>query len=95
MNIQEAIKSGKPFRREGWVDDDIYVVYVENDIVLTLETDFSTSIDLDIQDILADDWYTRDSFTDGHTQMRRISQANHLPVDKLSFPSILKTQRYA
>jgi hypothetical protein len=80
MNIREAIKSGKPFRREGWVDDEIYVVYIENDIVLSLETDLSTSIKLDIQDILADDWYTRDdsltrpsSSTDGHTQLSKLS----------------------
>jgi hypothetical protein len=59
MNIQEVIKSGKSFRREGWVDDDIYVVYDEHDIALTLERDFSTSIELDVQDILADDWHTR------------------------------------
>ena len=60
MNIQEAINSGKPFRRKGWVDDSIFVVYEEDDIVLTLETDFQTSIELDVQDILAEDWYTRD-----------------------------------
>jgi hypothetical protein len=60
MNIQEAIRSGKPFRRRGWPDDGFYVVYVEHDIVLTLENDFSTSIVLDVQDILADDWYTRE-----------------------------------
>jgi hypothetical protein len=60
MNIQEAIRSGKPFRREGWVDDDIYVVYDRNDIVLALETDPCTDILLEVQDILADDWYTRD-----------------------------------
>ena len=60
LNIQEAIQSGKPFRREGWVDDEIYVVYATNDIALSLENDFCTSIELDIQDILAEDWYTRD-----------------------------------
>ena len=60
MNVQEAIQSGKPFRREGWVDDEIYVVYVENDIALSLEGDFCTSIELDVQDILAEDWYTID-----------------------------------
>lgn len=60
MNVQEAIQSGKPFRREGWVDDEIYVVYVKNDIVLSLEGDFCTSIELDVQDILAEDWYTID-----------------------------------
>jgi len=62
MKIQEAISSGKPFRRKGWVDDVIYVVYEDDDIVLTLETDPCTSIELDVQDILADDWYTRDDF---------------------------------
>ena len=44
MNIQEAINSGKPFRRKGWVDDVIFVVYEQDDIVLTLETDSCTSI---------------------------------------------------
>ena len=60
MNIQEAINSRKPFRRKGWADDVIFVVYEKDDIVLTLETDSCTSIELDVQDILADDWYTRD-----------------------------------
>lgn len=60
MNIQEAIQIGKPFRRKGWADDDIYVVYEQNDIVLTLETDSCISIELDVQDILADDWYARE-----------------------------------
>jgi hypothetical protein len=60
MNIQAAIRSGRPFRRRGWPDDGIYVVYVEHDIVLTLEKDFSTSVQLDVQDILAEDWYTRE-----------------------------------
>ena len=31
MNIQEAIKSGKPFRRKGWVDDEIFIVYEKMD----------------------------------------------------------------
>jgi hypothetical protein len=61
MNIQEAIRSGKPFRREGWVDDEMYVVYFKNDIALSLEKDFCTSIELDVQDILAEDWYTREN----------------------------------
>jgi hypothetical protein len=60
MNIQDAIRSGKPFRRRGWPDDGIFVVYVEHDIVLTLEKDFSASVQLDVQDILAEDWYTRE-----------------------------------
>ena len=59
MDIQDAIRSGKPFRRRGWPDDGIFLVYLEHDIVLTLENDFSTSIELDVQDILADDWYIR------------------------------------
>ena len=60
MTIQEAIKSGKPFRRKGWAPDDLFVVYDEHDIVLKIEADSYTSIELDVQDILADDWYTRD-----------------------------------
>ena len=60
MNIEDAMRSGKPFRRRGWPDDGIVVVYVEHDIVLTLEKDFSTSVQLDVQDILAEDWYTRE-----------------------------------
>jgi len=60
VNIQEAIKSGKPFRRKGWVDDDFFVVYEKDDIVLTLEADYSAFVELDVQDMLADDWYTRD-----------------------------------
>jgi len=60
MSLQEAIISGKPFRRKGWLDDGIFIVYPEHDSVLTLETDTGTSIELDVQDILADDWYTRE-----------------------------------
>jgi hypothetical protein len=60
MNIQEAIKSGKPFRRRGWLDEGVFVVYPAHDIVLTLESDTCISIELDVQDILADDWYTRE-----------------------------------
>jgi len=60
VNIQEAIKSGKPFRRRGWVDDDLFVVYEKADIFLTLEAEYSAFVELDVQDILADDWYTRD-----------------------------------
>jgi hypothetical protein len=65
MNIQDAIRSGKPFRRRGWPNDGIFVVYVEHDIVLTLENDFATSVELDIQDILAHDWYTREDVYTG------------------------------
>jgi hypothetical protein len=79
MNILDAIRSGKPFRRRGWPDDGIFVVYVEHDIVLTLEKDFATSVELDVQDILADDWYTREDV---------FQQAKDLPTSKyLSFLS--------
>jgi hypothetical protein len=61
VNIQDVIKSGKPFRRESWVDD-IFLVYLDRDIVLTVEADRDMSMELDVQDILADDWYTRDAF---------------------------------
>ena len=60
MNIQEAILSGKPFRRKSWLDNGVFVVYPEHDIVLTLETDLNIAIDLDVQDILANDWYIRE-----------------------------------
>ena len=71
MNIQDAIKSGKPFRRRGWSDDGIYVVYVEHDIVLTLEGDPGCIIELDVQDILADDWYLRKDIDELHTESMR------------------------
>jgi hypothetical protein len=69
MNIQEAIKSRKPFRRRGWLDDGVFVVYPVHDIVLTLETDPSLAIALDVQDILADDWYTREEAPVSHQPM--------------------------
>jgi hypothetical protein len=78
MNIQDAIRSGKPFRRKGWVDNDIFVVYVEHDIVLTLEEDFSTSVELDVQDILADDWYTRE-------EVKVALQDKHMRYSKYMF----------
>lgn len=59
MNIQDAIKSGKPFCRKAW-GDELFIAYSQDDIVLSLATDFSISIELDVQDILAEDWYTRD-----------------------------------
>jgi hypothetical protein len=64
MNIQEAIKSGKPFRRKGWPDDDVFAV-VENpeeDFIAVMETDRFAGLEFSIQDILANDWYTRDDF---------------------------------
>lgn len=66
MNIQEAIRSGKPFRRAGWMNDDVFVVYQAHDIVLTFESDPHTAIELDVQDLLADDWFTRDDLCDRH-----------------------------
>jgi hypothetical protein len=75
MIIQQAIKSGKPFRRSGWVDDGIFIVYPDDDIVLTLENDPSTPIELDVQDILADDWYTRDNEHKSLTQLNPAKEA--------------------
>ena len=60
MNIQEAIKTGKPFRRMGWMNEDVFAMYSAHDIVLVLESDPLVPVELDVQDILADDWYTRD-----------------------------------
>jgi len=63
MNIQQAIKSKKPFRRSGWTNNDIFVIYLPHDIVvLTFESDPPMSIELDVQDILANDWYIREDF---------------------------------
>lgn len=78
MNIQEAIRSGKPFRRKGWPDDGIFVVYVAHDIVLTLEKDFSTSVELDVQDILADDWYVRED-VDLVPQAKYLRNSKYMP----------------
>jgi hypothetical protein len=61
MKIQEAINSGKPFRRKGWFDDQMHVVYTENDMALTPKEDFCTSLELDVQDFLAEDGYTHDA----------------------------------
>jgi hypothetical protein len=69
MNIQDAIRSGKPFRRIGWVADDMFVLYEEDDTVLTPETDPDTPVELDVQDILADDWHTCES------------EVNHVPLE--------------
>lgn len=84
MKIQDAIRSGKPFRRRGWPDDGIFAVYVEHDIVLTLEKDFSTSIVLDVQDILADDWYT-------HQDAAVVLPAKYMRTAKeMSFKEIIR-----
>lgn len=58
---KSPIKSGLPFRRKGWADDDVFVFVErpEDDIVAVMETDPLSSVGFDIQDILADDWYTR------------------------------------
>jgi hypothetical protein len=60
MNIQPASSSGEPFRQSDWLDDGIFVVYPDHDVVLTPETDQSMPFELDVRDILAGDWYTRD-----------------------------------
>lgn len=62
MTIQEAIKSNKPFRRKGWPDDGIFAIVEDpsSDFVAVMETDKFQFVEFSIQDILADDWYTRD-----------------------------------
>ena len=58
MLIQEAIESGKPFRRQGWPPDDIwYIVNFPNEDMVALD-EYTQSYPLEptIQDILANDW---------------------------------------
>jgi hypothetical protein len=61
MNIQQAFKSGVPFRRVGWPDEDIWFV-VENydDLVAVAENDESNFLEVNIDDICADDWETKE-----------------------------------
>ncbi|HEU0294601.1 MAG TPA: hypothetical protein VFR47_17810 [Anaerolineales bacterium] len=72
MNIQEAIKSGKPFRRRGWGDGHIYIVQQLNVTVLTIESSPDISIELEVQDILADDWYTRDDLHEAYALQNQL-----------------------
>lgn len=60
MSIQEAIKSGKPFRRESWPEE-FFVICKDPDVdfLLFMELDPYRSIDISVQDVLAVDWYTR------------------------------------
>jgi hypothetical protein len=77
MNIQEAIKSGKPFRRRGWGDGHIYIVQQLNLTVLTIESSPDISIELEVQDILANDWYTREGV---HEAYELQNQVFHQPM---------------
>jgi len=59
MNIQEVMKAGLPFRRRGWIDDDVFIVYEKGDIVFTMEEDDLSSANIDCEDILSEDWYIK------------------------------------
>ena len=58
MTIQEAIKSGKPFRRKG--TQEFYIVDYNTGFICVYDTTHSNSgefsVDLYVDDLLADDW---------------------------------------
>jgi hypothetical protein len=56
MFIQEAIKSGKPFTRDAWVDD--AWMFVEENNLFRMTKDILDAT-LDADDILADDWFVK------------------------------------
>ena len=60
MLIQEAIKSGKPFSRKSWSEDeDIWLIMEQpNDMVLSVLNE-NFCYELLLKDILAEDWYTK------------------------------------
>jgi hypothetical protein len=62
MTIQEAIKSGKPFRRESW-QSDMYDQFVKVDYDLNIIRDARTNVEIEIlvSDILATDWIIKDN----------------------------------
>jgi len=57
MTIQEAIKSGKPFKRDAWIDS--AWMYVEENIFKMTNEILDTTLEVD--DILADDWFTKNT----------------------------------
>ncbi len=60
MTIQEAIKSGKPFRRKGWSDEWPYFVYDKHHEVMLTDDDKKEELwDLSFKDITPDDWETK------------------------------------
>lgn len=58
MTIQEAIKSGKPFRRPIWVKDVWLVIihFIPYYIDGLKEGYYTEQTDFNVSDILADDW---------------------------------------
>ena len=65
MTIQEAIKSGKKFTRDAWVDS--AWMFVEENNLLRMTNEFLDST-LDAEDILANDWIVKNDSKDqnGH-----------------------------
>lgn len=61
MTIQDAIKSGKPFRRQGWDEVEVfYLIYrpgMDDEAFPTEDGDGICSPTC--EDILAEDWYTK------------------------------------
>lgn len=60
MTIQDAIKSGKPFKRK---DDDLYFLISPQFRHICVESESVVKIydhAFDIEDILADDWETKE-----------------------------------
>ena len=56
MTIQEAIKSGKPFRRRDWVTTG----QVATDIWFEADKPYLDEMNLELDDILADDWEVKE-----------------------------------
>ncbi len=57
MTIQDAVKSGKPFKRKDWFDE--CYIYVDSCHELIDESDAEPTILTD-DDILADDWEVKE-----------------------------------
>lgn len=67
MTIQDVIKSGKPFRRKAWPPEDVWAIAAPGDEVFSYahpelneeDQDNDGIFPVTIDDILADDWETR------------------------------------
>ena len=59
MSLQEAIGSGRSFRRKGWPDDGIWLTAKPGDecfLDATAPDDEPRAVEINIDDILANDW---------------------------------------
>ena len=57
MTIQEAIRSGKPFRRKSWADENMWMVVDRARFSWAFtSTGMGYFTSLDPSDVLADDW---------------------------------------